>query len=171
MKNTFFKRPEKRIPLEGAADFYEKLCGSDRNPIFYVSHSPWNLYSYLEVFLKKNNFPPGPILLRDFTNPFVRKYKPEKPQKQKEILNILKTFPKLPFILIGDSGEHDPDIYIEIAEAHPERILALYLRNVNHRSKMLRVKGLFEDYETVPVLLVENSELAVSHAREMGFIQ
>tara|TARA_R110002012_G_scaffold61127_2_gene160404 strand:+ start:16861 stop:17859 length:999 start_codon:yes stop_codon:yes gene_type:complete len=175
VKNTFFKRAEKRIPLEGAAAFYHQLhdgkSGSDCNPVFYVSHSPWNLYRYLEVFLQKNNFPKGPILLRDFVNPFAKKYKPEKPQKQKEIINILKTYPKLPFVLIGDSGEHDPDIYIEIAEAHPERILAIYLRNVNHKKKMLRVKGLFEKYETVPVLLVENSKAAVAHARELGFIQ
>lgn len=173
-KNTFLKRAEKRTPLEGAADLYTMLSegksGSDCNPVFYVSHSPWNLYTYLEVFLQKNIFPKGPILLRDFVNPFAKKYKPEKPQKQKEIINILKTYPKLPFILIGDSGEHDPDIYTEIAEAHPERILAIYLRNVNHRKKMIRVKGLFKDYETVPVLLVEDSKAAVEHAREMGFI-
>ncbi len=174
VKNTFFKRAEKRIPLEGAAGFYLKLhngkMGNECNPVFYVSHSPWNLYSYLKRFLEKNNFLMGPILLRDFVNPFAKKYKPEKPQKQKEILNLLKTYPKLPFILIGDSGEHDPDIYTEIAEAHPERILAIYLRNVNHKRKMLRVKGLFKDYETVPVLLVEDSAAAVAHAREMGFI-
>ncbi len=87
-----------------------------------------------------------------------------------EIINLLKTYPKLPFILIGDSGEHDPDIYIEIAEAHPERILAIYMRSVNHKKKMIRVKGLFKNYETVPVLLVEDSDAAVEHAREMGFI-
>lgn len=174
LKNTFFKSAEKRVPLEGAANFYEKLkngkSGNDCNPIFYVSHSPWNLYRYLEVFLETNNFPKGPILLRDFANPFAKKYKSEKPQKQKEIINILKMYPKLSFILIGDSGEHDPDIYIEIAEAHPERILAIYLRNVNHKRKMLRVKGLFTEYETVPVLLVEDSKAAIAHARNMGFI-
>lgn len=174
VKNTFLKRAEKRTPLEGAADLYKLLndgkSGTECNPVFYVSHSPWNLYSYLEVFLEMNNFPKGPILLRDFVNPFAKKYKPEKPQKQKEIINLLKAYPKLPFILIGDSGEHDPDIYTEIAEAHPERILAIYLRNVNHKKKMIRVKGLFKDYETVPVLLVEDSKAAVAHAREMGFI-
>lgn len=174
IKNTFFKLAEQRIPLEGAATFYQKLkngtSGHDRNPIFYVSHSPWNLYRYLEFFLWKNNFPKGPILLRDFANPFAKKYKPEKPQKQKEIINILKTYPQLPFILIGDSGQHDPDIYIEIAEAHPERVLAIYMRSVNHKRKMLRVNGLFANFETVPVLLVEKSEFAVAHAKQMGFI-
>ncbi len=175
VKNTLFKKPEKRIPLEGASDFYELLkkgiSKNDSNPVFYVSHSPWNLYLYLEVFLKKNSFPKGPILLRDFVNPFVKKYKAEKPQKQKEISNILKTYPELPFVLIGDSGEHDPDIYLEIAEAHPGRILAIYLRNVNHKKKMERVIALFKNYKTVPVLLVKDSKEAVAHARTMGFIK
>lgn len=180
VKNTIFKRAEKRIPLEGAAHFYTQLqkgkSGHDCNPIFYVSHSPWNLYHYLEVFLEKNDFPKGPILLRDFVNPIPKLLrlsspKAEKPEKQKEILNLLKTYPKLPFILIGDSGEHDPDIYIEIAEAHPERILAIYMRSVNHKRKMVRVKGLFKDYETVPVLMVESSEAAIEHAQQMGFIK
>jgi len=175
IKNTVFKRAEKRIPLEGAADFYHQLhrgdSGKKSNPVFYVSHSPWNLYLYLQVFLKTSNFPKGPILLRNFVNPFSKKTKAEKPQKQHEILNIMKAYPELPFILIGDSGEHDPDIYIEIAEAHPERILAIYMRSVNHKQKMLRVKGLFQDYETVPVLLVENSKAAIEHARDKGFIQ
>ncbi len=178
IKNTIFKRAEKRIPLEGAADFYTTLhngkSGNECNPIFYVSHGPWNLYRYLELFLKANKFPKGAILLRDFVNPLTKRFhktsESEKPVKQKEILNILKTYPKLCFILIGDSGEHDPDIYIEIAEAHPERILAIYMRSVNHKRKMIRVKGLFKEYETVPVLLVEDSKAAVEHAKEMGFI-
>ena len=175
LKNSLLTNAYSRIPLSGAAEFYQKLHlgkqGENKNPIFYLSNSPWNLYQYLKLFLDYNNFPKGPILLRDFANPFAKKYKPEKPQKQKEIINILKTYPQLPFILIGDSGEHDPDIYIEIAEAHPERILAIYMRSVNHKRKMLRVKGLFENYETVPVLLVEKSEAAIEHARKQGFIQ
>ena len=180
VKNTIFKRAEKRIPLEGAADLYTQLhngkSGKDSNPIFYVSHGPWNLYRYLELFLNTNHFPRGPILLRDFINPLTKRFRPiaaiqEKPEKQKEIINLLKTYPELPFILIGDSGEHDPDIYIEIAEAHPERILAIYMRSVKHQKKMIRVKGLFKGYETVPVLLVESSEAAVEHAKNMGFIK
>ena len=180
VKNTVFKRADKRIPLEGAADFYSKLqkgkTGQDCNPIFYVSHGPWNLYRYLELFLETNDFPKGSILLRDFVNPLTKRFQrvseqAEKPQKQKEIINLLKTYPKLPFILIGDSGEHDPDIYIEIAEDHPERILAIYMRGVKHKRKMIRVKGLFKDYETVPVLMVESSEEAIEHARQMGYIE
>lgn len=172
--NSIFKHAKNRIPLEGAADFYHKLhrgsTGKNANPIFYVSHSPWNLYRYLELFLRQNNFPKGPILLRSLSNLLKRKSQDEKPQKQKEILNLLNTYPDLPFILIGDSGEHDPDIYMEIAEEFPDRILAIYLRSVKHKKKMLRVKGLVENYKTTMVLMVESSEQAMEHAKKHGFI-
>jgi len=172
--NSIFKHAKNRIPLEGSAEFYHKLhrgvSGKNANPIFYVSHSPWNLYRYLELFLRQNDFPKGPILLRSFSNFLKRKPQDEKPQKQKEILNLLKTYPDLPFILIGDSGEHDPDIYIEIAEEFPDRILAIYLRSVKHKKRMIRVKGLLENYKTTQVLMVESSEQAIEHAKKHGFI-
>lgn len=173
--NSIFKNAKSRSPLEGAAEFYHQLhrgkSGENANPIFYVSHSPWNLYRYLELFLKQNDFPKGPILLRSLSNFLRKKPQDAKPQKQKEILNLLKTYPNLPFILIGDSGEHDPDIYMEIAEEFPDRILAIYLRSVKHKKRMLRVKGLVENYKTTMVLMVESSDEAIEHARKNGFIK
>lgn len=172
--NSVFKHAKNRIPLEGAADFYHKLhrgvSGKNANPIFYVSHSPWNLYRYLELFLRQHHFPKGPILLRNFSNLLRKQPQDQKPQKHTEILNLLKTYPNLPFILIGDSGEHDPDIYMEIAEEFPERILAIYLRSVKHKKKMIRVKSLVDNYKTTKVLLVDSSTQAIAHARAHNFI-
>jgi len=173
--NTIFKSAKMRLPLEGAADFYHLLhrgkSGENANPIFYVSHSPWNLYRYLELFLKQNNFPKGPILLRSFKDILKRKAPNEKPQKQKEILDLLNMYPDLPFILIGDSGEHDLDVYIEIANQFPGRIKAIYLRSVKHKKRIARVKKLLKDYKTTPALLVESSEQAITHARINGFVK
>ncbi len=172
--NTLLTSAGKRLPLEGAPEFYNLLhqgkTGQEANPIFYVSHSPWNLYRYLKYFLRNNNFPKGPIILRNFPKPFARRPKDEKPQKQKEIINLLKTYPKLKFILIGDSGEHDPDIYMEVADVYPDRILAIYLRSVNHKKKMFRVANLYKDYTKIPVLLVESTNEAIEHAQVNGFI-
>ncbi len=171
--NSIFKSAASRIPLEGAADFYHKLhrgvSGTNANPIFYVSHSPWNLYRYLEFFLKQNNFPKGPILLRSFKDIFKKK-SGDLAQKQIEILNILKTYPNLKFILIGDSGEHDADIYLDVAEKFPSQVAAIYLRSVKHKKKMRRVRSLFKDYNQIPVLLVDSSEQAIRHAKQHGFI-
>lgn len=167
--NTFFKRATKRKPLEGAAEFYHLLhsgkTGDKANPMFYVSHSPWNLYRYLEMFLNINKFPKGPIILRSFVD-----FRSKKPQKHKEVLNILKTYPEMKFILIGDSGEHDADIYMEIAKNHPNRVAAIYLRTVRHKKRVKRIKKLVESYTLTPVLLIETSEDALAHARAHGFI-
>jgi phosphatidate phosphatase APP1 len=171
--NSIFKSAASRIPLEGAADFYHKLhrgiSGKNANPIFYVSHSPWNLYRYLKFFLKQNAFPKGPILLRSFKDIF-RKKSGAQPQKHIEIVNILKTYPSLKFILIGDSGEHDADIYLDVASEFPNQVAAIYLRNVKHKKKMQRITSLFKDYNQMPVLLVDSSAEAISHARKHGFI-
>ena len=71
------------------------------NPFFYTSKSPWNLYAPLVEYLEVQQLPLGPLLLRDFG------LRPEKERKRKAIEEILATYPKLKFILSGDSGE-DP---------------------------------------------------------------
>lgn len=171
--NSFFVNTFRRIPLTGAPDFYRKLhLGKDnaeQNPIFYLSNSPWNLYQYLKSFLDHNGFPKGPILLRSF-NSFFERVKSDKPHKQKEILNLLEAYPDLNFILIGDSGEHDASIYTDIAAQFPNRILCIYLRSVSHKRKMRRVKSIVDNFRSTPVLLIENSEQGILHARESGFI-
>ncbi|ARV09372.1 hypothetical protein BTO05_06860 [Winogradskyella sp. PC-19] len=167
--NTFFKTPLKRKALEGTADFYE-LLHNTVNPIFYVSNSPWNLYRYLEFFLKSNNFPKGPILLRDFRTPFDKTPKPELAHKYHEVFNILDTYPNLQFILIGDCGEKDADIYLDVVQKFPNRIAAIYLRSVEHKKRMRRIQSLFKDYKELPVLIVDNSNEAIAHAKAHGFI-
>jgi phosphatidate phosphatase APP1 len=172
--NTLLTSAGKRLALEGAPEFYHLLhrgkTGDEANPIFYVSHSPWNLYRYLEYFLNKNNFPKGPIILRSFPKLFYKRGKGDKPRKQKEILNLLKTYPKLRFILIGDIGQHDPFIYFEIAQLHPTRIAAIYLRSVSHKEKVKQVQQLYEKFKAIPMLLVEDNLQALEHAKMHGFI-
>jgi len=172
--NTFFKNYDRRLPLKGAASLYQLLhrgsTGKNQNPMFYLSNSPWNLYKYLEKFLDFHGFPKGPILLRDFPTPWDRTPKLKRPHKVHELLNILKHYPTMNFILIGDSGEHDVDYYKDVAEQYPDRIMAIYLRSVNHEKKMARVQSIADSFTTCPMLLVQESKEAVSHAREMGWI-
>lgn len=172
--NTFFKTPHKRKALEGSAEFYNMLhrgkSKNDANPIFYVSNSPWNLYRYLEFFLKQNGFPKGPILLRDFRTPFDRTPKMELAHKYNEIYNILDTYPDLKFILIGDCGEKDAYIYLDVVKKFPNRIVAIYLRSVEHSKRMKRISSLFKDYKEVPVKIINTREDALNHAKSNNFI-
>lgn len=172
--NTLFKTPQKRKALEGSAEFYNLLkkgsTSEKTNPIFYVSNSPWNLYRYLDFFLKTNDFPKGPILLRDFRKPFDRTRKVELAHKYHEIHTILNTYPTLNFILIGDCGEKDAYIYLDVVKAFPNRISAIYLRTVEHNRRMRRISKLFENYTEVPVLIVDKSIDAIAHAKTLGFV-
>ena len=172
--NSLFKHAENRMAFAGAATIYSKLhqgiSGEEANPIFYVSNSPWNLYRYLEYFLKHNNFPKGPILLRDFRTPFDKTKKRKVSHKEHEIKNIIKTYPNKKFVLIGDAGEHDIDIYLDIVKHFPNRIKAIYIRTVNHKKRMLRIQRLIKDYTNVPVLLFQESKEVLVHARKLRLI-
>ncbi len=172
--NTIFKRASSRNALDGTAIFYHKLHRGlekdNANPIFYVSHSPWNLYRYLELFLKINNFPKGPILLRSMSSFRAKNRETPAPQKYHEIVTILRTYPKLPFILIGDAGEKDGDIYISVAKEFPGQVKAIYLRAVADKKRINRIEELFAEFTEIPFLLVNKTEDAERHAMEHGFI-
>lgn len=174
---TFLNNAYTRLPFEGVAAFYQALqkgvSGSEENPVFYVSSSPWNLYDLLVKFMELNKLPKGPLFLKDygFTNDklFTESHGLHKP---KQIRNILNAYPGLNFILIGDSGQHDPEIYAEIIREFPGRILACYIRDVSVEERDLEVKkiaeGIFKD--KVEMVLAENSYSAAEHAASKGFI-
>jgi len=172
--NSVLKHVQKRKPLIGVSPFYKALRigadGEKDNPFFYISNSPWNLYHYLNQFLQKYDFPEGPILLRDFAWPGTKGYRNEKNHKQREIINIFKTYPDLKFIMIGDSAEHDASIYSEVAKQFPERVICIYLHTINQKKQMKYVQGIVNTSKHVEMLLVKTAKDAAIHAKERGLI-
>jgi phosphatidate phosphatase APP1 len=154
-----------RKPFPGVAAFYRALHAG-MNPFFYISKSPWNLYAPLLEYLEIQKLPLGPLLLRDFG------LRPEKEHKRKAIDDILATYPKLKFILIGDSGEEDPEIYSAVVHRHPDRIRAVYIRSVNQKriSQIEKLAG--EVAKTgCQLVLAKEAEQAAAHAAAEGLIQ
>jgi phosphatidate phosphatase APP1 len=154
-----------RAPFPGVAAFYRALHAG-LNPFFYVSKSPWNLYAPLIEYLEVQGLPRGPLLLRDFG------WRAEKAHKRKAIEGILETYPKLPFVLIGDSGEQDPEIYADIVRRYPKRILAVYIRSVDPRRISAIEKLASEIAKTgCQLVLAPEAEPAAAHAAAEGLIQ
>jgi phosphatidate phosphatase APP1 len=155
-----------RKPFEGVAAFYRALH-RDRNPFFYVSKSPHNLYSPLMEFLHHQQLPPGPLLLRDFG------VRMRKDHKAVAMEKVLTTYPALPFILIGDSGEHDPEIYAGILKRFPERIRVIYIRSIDRSPARLKaIEKLVEEVAATgcQLVLAADSEFAATHAAAEGLI-
>lgn len=177
LANTFFKNALTRLPFAGVAEFYnalEKGTLDTCNPIYYVSNSPYNLYDLLHEFFKVRGIPEGPIFLRDFglTERYIGASNNHKAQQIKRLLDL---HPNLPFILIGDSGEHDADIYAEVVRQSPERIAAIYIRNVRPDGKWkvnAHVQQIAEEIREygVDMLLIPDTLVAAKHAVEKGFI-
>lgn len=174
MVHTLLKNAGNRHAFSGVSEFYQALSlgtdGEGFNPFFYISNSPWNLYDLLLDFLHLNHLPRGPVLLRDFGLPTEDSITNYKTHKADMVDKILSTYPGLPFILVGDSGEHDIDIYLEAARKNPGRILAIYIRDVHNERRAHRVERLIEGINGIEVKLVGSYEEAAVHARENGWI-
>ncbi len=155
-----------RKPFEGVAAFYRALHRG-RNPFFYVSKSPHNLYSPLVEFLRHQQLPAGPLLLRDLG------VRMRKDHKARAIENILTTYPALGFILIGDSGEQDPEIYTDILSRFPERIRVIYIRSIDRSPPRLKaIEKLARQVASTrcQLVLAQDSEFAAAHAAAEGLI-
>jgi phosphatidate phosphatase APP1 len=177
-RNVLLNNAHTRIPFHGVSTFYKSLQlgrnGKRNNPFFYVSSSPWNNYDLLYHFLELNDIPQGPLLLRDFGIDETKLgHSDHMSHKYKEIENILMTYPKLNFILIGDSGQQDASIYMEVVKNYPGRILAIYVRDVNiekHTKKVVQIADTLKRDGEVEMVLVKETLEAAEHAASCGFI-
>lgn len=178
-RHVFLGNARTRLPFPGVAALYRALLDGPRgnaiNPLFFVSSSAWNLYDLLADFFHLQNIPLGPILfLRDW-GLTENEILPIKNQEYKlgVIRDIMNFYPELPFILIGDSGQEDPEIYTRITSEYPQRVLAVYIRNVVHDLKRPEaVRKLAEKViEARSTLILADDSLAMArHAASQGWI-
>jgi len=167
-----------RLPFPGVAAFYRALerggDGTRMNPIFYVSSSPWNIHDIIAEFLDIQGIPRGPITLRDWdivlsalTSSHLGAF------KEPVINEILELYPELPFILIGDNSQKDPEIYRGLLDRHPGRILAIYIRNVDaNPERSASVQALAKEVLAAgsTLVLADDTHAAAEHAAERGWI-
>lgn len=165
---TFFKDAHQRKPMEGIVDLFTKFARGS-NPFFYISHSPWNIHDVLLDFIKMQNLPKGPILLRDYgikpTGHFSN-------HKIESIKRILHNHPDLPFIMLGDTAAEDTDYYIELAHEFPGQVLAIYIRQTKNSRNARRIKQLLERHSQhkTDVVISDSSSTMVEHAKSKGYI-
>lgn len=135
LKNVFLKNHLTQGAVAGMSDLYRAIHygpeGDGYDATHYVSSSPVNLYSRINRFLAHQRFPEGSIDLKYLG---LRKgsdslFEHEK-YKLGRLQRIFETFPKRRFVLFGDSGEHDPEIYRRLSLLYPEQVVAIYIHNV-----------------------------------------
>ena len=144
LRNTFVKA---FAPVDGMARVYQDWARRWDASFHYVSASPSQLYPALAAFVVTNQFPAGTFHLRPFEwkrsffspgSDHVRQYKVGVIQK------FLTTFPARRFVLVGDAGELDPEVYGEFARRHPSQIAKIYIRVSENSDEVARHDKAFE---------------------------
>jgi phosphatidate phosphatase APP1 len=133
----FLQGAEDRVAFPGVAAlwraFHAGAGGDERNPMLYVSRAPWSSYDILERFFRLHEIPVGPVLfLREWgltlQSPMPRRGRGHKLELIRSMLGLYRD---LPFVLVGDSGQRDPEIYAQVVRENPGRVRAIYIRNVS----------------------------------------
>lgn len=179
LRLMLLKNATTRLPFKGVASFYQALEKGGDNiafyPFFYVSSSEWNLYDLLEDFFDYNNIPKGIFLLRRLEHSIYKFWKSGQgnhEHKYEKIKFLLNIFENQQFILIGDSGQKDPEIYKRLAMDFPGRIEAIYIRKVGEKAYFQNIEQLNASLEKVKTsyLRVESTLDAARHAANNGYI-
>ena len=187
LRTTLLTNARTRTPYEGVAPFYRALQagtgdpGTSRedgrggpNPVVYVSGSPWTLVDLLRQTLEVSGIPVGPMELEDWGMGEDSWFTPATGgHKLERIDAVLAAAPHLPVVLVGDSGQHDPETYAEVVERHPGRVLAVYLRDVTRGERARQVRRIARGLTAasrVPVVLSPRTGPAAAHALELGLV-
>lgn len=144
VRNTFFRN------FVAAPDMAKMYQGWKGASFHYVSGGPWQMYGPLSEFLfsEKEGFPEGVFhmknvrknLLNAITWKDIRELVTHHnltfEQKVSQISEIMERFPERKFILVGDSGEKDPEVYREIKKRFSNQVREIRIRDVvNDREK------------------------------------
>ena len=144
VRNTFFRD---FVAAPEMAKMYQGFNGAS---FHYVSGGPWQLYGPLSEFLfsEKGGFPEGTFHMKQVSKnllsadtwedlkELVTNENVTFEQKVSQISEIMQSFPERKFILVGDSGEKDPEVYREIKKKFPNQVQEIRIRDVvNDREK------------------------------------
>ena len=132
LRNTFL---EPFRPVPGMAELYQEWMRREKAEFCYVSASPWQLVLPLREFISSNGFPGGPFYLKEFRwkdESLFNLFESPEQYKPKVIEPLLERFPHRRFVLVGDSGERDPEIYGALARRFPAQISRIFIRDVSN---------------------------------------
>lgn len=175
----FVAPAESRVAFPGVASFYRALhdgvSGRETNPILYVSRAPWGTYDMLTAFFRAHGIPAGPeLFLREWGLSWRHPWPRRATDHKRELIdNMLKLYDERPFVLVGDSGQHDPEVYARIVREHPGRIQAVYIRDVSRRlTRAAEIERLSEAVRAAGsnLLLASDTIAMARHASGLGLV-
>jgi len=136
--NTFIRTEASRRPVPGIAQLLSELAAEDPEAFtVYLSTGPWNVAPALDTFLARHGFPRGPLLLTDWGPTPEGWFRSGREHKRSQLRRLLAELPQLEWLLVGDDGQHDPELYAEAADIAPGRVRAVAIRQLTPTEQVL----------------------------------
>lgn len=136
--NTFVRSEAARRPVPGMAELYRTLLAAHPGaPTIYLSTGAWNTAPALTRFLGRYGFPDGPLLLTDWGPTNTGWFRSGREHKRDSLRRLARELPNVRWILIGDDGQNDPNLYGEFAQEYPDRTVVTGLRQLSATEQVL----------------------------------
>ncbi len=158
--NTFVLRETARAEVPGMSALYRTLAEPDAETfVVYVSTGAWDTAPFLRRFLARHRFPRGPLLLTDWGPTNTGWFRSGREHKLASMRRLREEFPGIRWLLVGDDGQHDPELYSVIAQERPRAVRAVALRRLSPTEQVL-ARGLTEPEEPValPVPVISGTD-------------
>jgi phosphatidate phosphatase APP1 len=136
--NAFVLDEHSRMAVPGMAVMFERVVAEHSGaPVFYLSTGAWNVAPALSRFLSRHLYPPGPLLLTDWGPTDTGWFRSGRLHKAVTLARLAEEFPHLRWVLVGDDGQHDQEIYAEFAASHSDRVAAVAIRRLSPTQAVL----------------------------------
>ena len=179
MWRLFAQGADARVIFPGVPALYQGFengpSGNQGNPLIYVSRGPWSIYQVLVEMFRMHRIPNGPILILREWGMKRGSILPRRAREHKldAIRHVMSLYDELEFVLVGDSGQHDPETYTRILKEHPNRILSIYIRDVSANPERSEVIArLAEEARSAgcELVLSDDNQVLAEHAAARGLI-
>lgn len=169
--NTFVRHSSNRRAVPGMPELYRELEQVHPDAcFFYLSTGAWNTAGTLRAFLSRHSYPPGPLLLTDWGPTLTGWFRSGQAHKEASLELLMSWFPRVRWVLFGDDGQHDVEIYEQLVRRRPDQVRAVAIRRLTSGQQMLagnvRAAGataVDADVTEVPVVAGRDGEELTRH--------
>jgi len=136
--NSFVLDERARVPVNGMAELYQQVVAENPGtPVLYLSTGAWNVAPTLVRFLRRSGYPEGPLLLTDWGPTNTGWFRDGSAHKRGSLARLAQELPQVTWLLVGDDGQHDPDVYADFLAAAPERVAGVGIRRLTPGEQLL----------------------------------
>jgi len=132
IKNLLFKNYKQRTLVKEMQEIINSIITDSIRAFFVITGSPKQLHNAINNFLDYHNFPKRTIITKklhgDNSDPIFDQLE----YKFEKVRNIILLYPHIKWVLLGDSGEMDKEVYTQIKKAYPNSVKSIYIRNVKN---------------------------------------